>query len=294
MYLCPSLLRRVEHRYGASIMILKTENGPLYYEVEGEGLPLVFISGWAMSGECWRPVFDLLKPSYRCLLYDRRGMGRSQPVAAEATFHIEDHAEDLHKLLDREGLYNAVFIAHEMGALIAVACAKAHPQDIAATVFVSPRTSFSKDEMKSLGFFTPASLVLRDIASFPVIRNLVALRFSNAPQPYRDRLFDDFAELSPRSAYEMALSASEQYETQPVEAMVKSATAPVLFICGEDDKKGSHQARHLFETARAGKLATLTDCGFLPMLEYANQVARLIEDFAKNAEKAGKQLLSFR
>ena len=275
-------------------MILKTQNGPVYYEVEGDGLPLVFLSGWAMSCECWRPVFDLLKSHFRCLMMDRRGMGRSQPVASDAAFSIEEHTEDVHKILEREGFYNAVFIAHEVGALVAVAVANTHPQDVAATVFVSPRASFSKDEIKSLGFFTPASLVLRDIASFPVIRNLVALRFRTAPQPYRDRLFDDFAELSPRSAYETALSASEHYEKSPLEKFVKSAAAPVLLICGDQDKKGTAQARSLFNAARAGKLATLKDCGFLPMLEYPNQFARLIEDFTKTVAKASKQILSFR
>ncbi len=264
-------------------MIIISDKGHLYYEIIGEGAPLVFISGWAMSGECWRPVVESLAANHRCLIYDLRGMARSQPASVDATFHIEDHAEDLHAILKEENIFDAIFIAHEMGALVAQVCAAKHPQQVSAFVFVSPRANFSKDTIKSLSVFTPASLMLRDIASFPIVRNLIAFRFHHAPQPYRDRLFEDFAELSPRAAYETALSASEYYETSPLEKLVKSLSSSVLFVCGDEDKKGTTQARQLFALAKTGKLATLKDCSFLPMLEYPRQFARLIEEFAESA-----------
>jgi pimeloyl-ACP methyl ester carboxylesterase len=272
-------------------MILQTDNGPLYYETTGEGQPLVFISGWAMSGECWRPAVELLAATHRCFIYDSRGLARSQPASIHASFNVEDHAEDLHAILQAEGIFDAIFIAHEMGALVAAACADAHPQDVNSFVFVSPRASFSKDEIKSLAVFTPASLALREIAAFPIVRNLVALRFRHAPQPYRDRLFDDFAALSPRAAYETALAASEYYDTLPIEEAIDNSSRPVLFVCGEDDKKGITQSRRLFSLAKAGKLATLTDCDFLPMLEYPRQFARLIEDFTGNLNQAGNKII---
>lgn len=272
-------------------MILQTDKGPLYYEIKGQGQPLVFLSGWAMSCECWRPVVELLAASHRCLMYDLRGMGRSQPASTDAAFSMEEHAEDLHSILQAEAIFDAVFIAHEMGALVAAACAEAHPQDVNSFVFVSPRSSFSQDEIKSLAVFTPASLALREIAAFPIIRNLVALRFRHAPQPQRNRLFDDFAELSPRAAYETALAASEYYDNLPVERTVEDSYRAVLLVCGEDDKKGLGQSRKLFALAKKGKLATLTDCDFLPMLEYPRQFARLIADFTGSLQQSGNQII---
>src|SRR6185295_12820893 len=93
-------------------------------------------------------------------------------------------------------------------SLIAAACADVHPQDLRSMVVVSPRAGMSQDDVKSLAVYTPASLALRELAAYPLIRNLVARRFRRAPQPFRDRLFNDFADLSPRAAYETALSAS--------------------------------------------------------------------------------------
>jgi 3-oxoadipate enol-lactonase len=259
-------------------MLLSTSSGPLYYEVEGEGPALVFVSGWAMSCECWRPAVSMLKRRYRCLIYDSRGIARSQPSSLDASFTMEDHAEDLHAVMEATGIFDATMIGHEVGSLIAAANLARHPQDVRSLIVVSPRRGLSEDDVKNLAVFTPASLALRELAAYPLLRNLVARRFRRAPQPYRDTLFNDFADLSPRAAYETALSASSEAAVEPLDGAVRSITSPVLIICGEKDKKGAVEGRRLFSLARAGKLATLRDCGFLPMLEYRRQFVKLIED----------------
>ena len=266
-------------------MFLRTNSGPLYYEINGDGPPIVFVSGWAMSCECWRPAVAMLKHTHRCLIYDSRGFGRSQPCSVNASFTIEDHAEDLHALLETTGIFDATIVGHEMGSLIAAFDADRHPQDTGSLVVVSPRRGLSQDDVRSLAVFTPASLALRELAAFPLLRNLVARRFRRAPQPYRDRLFNDFADLSPRAAYETALSASTSESVSVLDDLIERWAYPVLFVCGEKDKKGAAEARRLFSLARAGKLATMRDCGFLPMLEYRRQFVKLVEDFAGSRQE---------
>jgi pimeloyl-ACP methyl ester carboxylesterase len=213
------------------------------------------------------------------LIYDPRGVGRSQPFAVNATFTLEDHAEDLHSLIGEAAIYDASIVGHEMGSLVAALNANRHPQDQRSLIVVSARRGFTEEDVKDLAVFTPAALALRELAGFPILRNLVARRFRRAPQPYRDRLFEDFAGLSPRAAYETALSASSGEAVAMLEDLIERTVSPTLFICGEKDKKGATEARRLFSLARAGKLATLRDCGFLPMLEYRRQFVKLVEDF---------------
>ena len=275
-------------------MILNTPNGPLYFETVGGGPPLVFLSGWAMTCECWRPVVTLLSGRYRCLLYDARGVGRSQPAALAAQFTIADHADDLHRVLEAAGVYDAVMIGHDVGATIAAESAAMHPQDARAMAVVSPRPGLPEDDVKNLGLFTPAQLALRELAAFPLIRNIVTRRFRRAPRPWRDRLFSDFAELSPRAAYETALAASSLAAAARLERSVSEGRVPALFVCGDKDKKGTAEARRLFALSKAGRLATLRGCGFLPMLEYPKQFARLIDDFAVIASAQQPRALSHR
>lgn len=270
-------------------MFLGTRSGPLYYEVTGDGPPIAFVSGWAMSCECWRPSVALLKQRHRCLIYDSRGVGRSQPFSIDASFTMEDHAEDLHELLGAAEIFDAPIVGHEMGSMVAAVNANRHPQDLRSLIVVSPRRGFSEADVKNLALFTPASLALRELAAYPILRNLVARRFRRAPQPYRDRLFKDFADLSPRAAYETALSASTGEAVAILEDLIGRATSPTLFICGERDKKGAAEARRLFSLARAGKLATMRDCGFLTMLEYRRQFVKLVEEFVSDHRGAANR-----
>jgi len=274
-------------------VILRSNSGPLYYELTGDGPPLCFVSGWAMSAECWRPAISFLQKRYRCLIYDSRGIGRSQPITGGARFEIEDHADDLHSILEFEGMFDSVIVGHEFGSLIATSCADRHPQDVRSAVLVSPRAVMRESEIKSLALFTPAALGLRELASYPLIRNVVAWRFRRAPERYRDRLFEDFADLNPRAAYETALAASAN-STQRIERWMTRNQAPVLIVCGDKDKKSVTQARNLFAASRAGKIATMSDCGFLPMLEYPRQFARLVDDFIVKTQGIKRTGLSLR
>jgi pimeloyl-ACP methyl ester carboxylesterase len=271
-------------------MILQTGSGPLYFELAGERLqtgrtaisPLVFISGWAMSCECWRPAVKLLsKKKRQCLIYDTRGVARSQPVAVNASFTVEDHAEDLHRIIEAVGIFDAVLVAHDLGAMVAAALARAHPQDVNSVVIVSPRPGLAAEDVRSLAVFTPASLALRELAEYPLIRSLVQRRFRRAPKPYRDRMYSDFAQLSPRGAYETALSASNPDSLVLVQRLVERGLLRSLLVCGDKDKRGTAEARRLFKRSERAQLATLRDCGFLPMLEYPSQFAKLIERFVQ-------------
>ncbi len=272
-------------------MMLQTENGRLYFEIIGDGAPLVFVSGWAMSCECWRPVVERLEDRFRCLIYDARGTGRSQPVADGAGFEIEDHAADLHRLIEATHFYDATLIGHEVGSLISALCADQHPQDAGALVMVNPRAGLSDDEIKKFAVLTPTTLALRELAQFPIIRNLVAWRFRRAPEPYREKLFEDFAEVDPRAAYQTAVAAAN-FDTQyGLGELLEQVNLPVLLVCGDKDKKGVEQARTLFTEIRTGKLATLRDCGFLPMLEYPRQFARLLVNFVATSQPVARQSL---
>jgi pimeloyl-ACP methyl ester carboxylesterase len=274
-------------------MILQTGSGPLYFELAGEKLPartavssLVFISGWAMSCECWRPAVKLLSKKRQCLIYDTRGVARSQPVAVNAGFTVEDHAEDLHRIINAVGIFDAVLVAHDLGTMIAAALARAHPQDVNSLVIVSPRPGLASDDVKSLAVFTPASLALRELAEYPLIRSLVQRRFRRAPKPYRDRMYTDFAQLSPRGAYETALSASNPESLVQLERLLEKGLLRSLLVCGDKDKRATAEARRLFKRSKRAQLATLRDCGFLPMLEYPSQIAKLIERFVQQDREA--------
>ena len=93
----------------------------LAYAVRGDGPPIVFIQGSGPHGDGWLPQVDELASRYRCLSFDNRGMGRSQPLGVRLT--VEQMAEDVQILMDSQGWKSAHLVGHSLGGLVALCVA---------------------------------------------------------------------------------------------------------------------------------------------------------------------------
>ena len=100
----------------------------LAYRVSGEGSPVVMIQGVGLHGEGWAPQVEGLSNAYRCLRFDNRGLGQSQPAGAPIT--IQQMAEDARVLMDAEGWKSAHVVGHSMGGLIALQLALTEPSRV--------------------------------------------------------------------------------------------------------------------------------------------------------------------
>ncbi len=89
----------------------------LSYRVQGEGPPVVFIEGVGVHGDGWEPQVDGLGEHFRCLTFDNRGMGSSQPLVGRLS--VERMAEDVLTLLDAQGWESAHMVGHSLGGLVA-------------------------------------------------------------------------------------------------------------------------------------------------------------------------------
>jgi pimeloyl-ACP methyl ester carboxylesterase len=122
-----------------------TENsGPidLYYEDHGSGAPVVLIHGYPLSGRAWdKQLPALLEAGRRVITYDRRGFGRSsQPTGG---YDYTTFTEDLHILIDRLDLQDAVLVGHSMGSgEVTHYLGKYEPGRVAKGVLISPIPPF--------------------------------------------------------------------------------------------------------------------------------------------------------
>jgi len=90
----------------------------LTYAVRGEGPPVLLIQGVAVHGDGWGPQVDALSTQYRCLSFDNRGMGRSQPLGCPVS--VAQMAEDALVLMDAQGWGAAHVVGHSLGGLVAL------------------------------------------------------------------------------------------------------------------------------------------------------------------------------
>ncbi len=86
---------------------------------------LVFVHGWLLSGHYWQPLAELLSSDRRCLWYDLRGFGESQPCKQEssqdhANYSLAAYAKDLGLLLKQLNISSAWLVGHSLGGSIAL------------------------------------------------------------------------------------------------------------------------------------------------------------------------------
>ena len=95
---------------------IQNNNGPvkIYYEDLGKGKPVVFIHGWPLSGAMWEyQVTQLPQQGLRCIVYDRRGFGKSdRPFTG---YDYDTLADDLKSLLDELDLNDVTLVGFSMG-----------------------------------------------------------------------------------------------------------------------------------------------------------------------------------
>ena len=116
---------------------IRIDNANLYYELAGQGQPLVLIHAGVADSRQWDHEFADFSRDFRVLRYDLRGYGKSLPVEGEFS-----HIEDLTALLDKLGINQPlVLIGCSMGGGMAMDFALAHPSKMKALVMLGSAPS---------------------------------------------------------------------------------------------------------------------------------------------------------
>ena len=103
----------------------------LYYEMAGQGHPVVLIHGGVLSSSEWDEQFTPLAEHYRVIRYDVRGCGKSETRKLPYS-----NSKDLYQLLRFLKVEKTAVIGGSMGGGIAVDFTLEHPDMVEALVLV--------------------------------------------------------------------------------------------------------------------------------------------------------------
>jgi pimeloyl-ACP methyl ester carboxylesterase len=100
----------------------------LYYEVHGSGYPLILIRGLGSNADHWYCQVPAFSSHYSVVVFDNRGIGRSD--IPDAPFTISKMAEDTVLLMDVLGIAKAHILGISMGGMIAQEIALKYPKRV--------------------------------------------------------------------------------------------------------------------------------------------------------------------
>lgn len=109
----------------------KVSDIEMYYEITGEGPPLLMSSGWSLPPRNFGGILPTMSKKYMCIRHDHRCMGRSD--APDGPLTIAQMADDLAGLLDHLKIEKTRMIGGGgMGARVAMELAIRHPGRLTA------------------------------------------------------------------------------------------------------------------------------------------------------------------
>ena len=100
----------------------------LYYEVYGEGFPLLLAHGYCTSINLWQHQIPLLSQRYRVIAYDARGHGLSSAPAGKEHYTLSHLVEDMYALLRHLNVSQAYIAGHSMGGATTAGFAARHAE----------------------------------------------------------------------------------------------------------------------------------------------------------------------
>lgn len=123
--------------------------GKIYYEEEGQGVPLVLINGGpGGTHHVFHPYFSQLKDVARLIYYDQRGTGKSLKDDTGKTYTIKQAVEDLESLRKALGIDKWVVLGWSYGGLLAQCYALTYPEHVQGLVLVAAGDGLRKVTMK--------------------------------------------------------------------------------------------------------------------------------------------------
>lgn len=110
----------------------KSNGAELYFEVHGQGEPLLLIMGLSHNSLSWFRTLPELAKHYKVIIFDNRGCGKSETPTTP--YSIELMAEDARAVLDAAEVDSAHVYGISMGGMIAQRLTLLYPERVKSLV----------------------------------------------------------------------------------------------------------------------------------------------------------------
>ncbi|KAI7280821.1 hypothetical protein KC345_g4508 [Hortaea werneckii] len=206
----------------------RNQNVELYYEVHGNGTPLILSHGYSSSSEMWQgQVRSFTAAGYKLIIWDMRGHGQTS-YPEDLTQYSEAHTvADIAALLDHVcGVGSTAIVGGlSLGGYMSLAFYRQHPQRVEKLLIIDTGPGFRSDKARNQWNET----AYKTGRSFEN-QGLAALQTGGVSA--------ERSKVSHRNAKGLALAAKgmlAQQNSAVIESL-PSIGVPALIVVGSEDK----------------------------------------------------------
>jgi pimeloyl-ACP methyl ester carboxylesterase len=209
----------------------------MYYEIHGEGQPLVLLHGAYMTIDLMGPILPGLAARRKVIAVEQQGHGRTADIDRPISY--EQMADDTAALLAHLGVESADVFGYSMGGGIALQLAIRHPALLRRLVVAS--ATYTSDGMPAVALEMFPSITPELFAGSPIEEAYLR----TAPNP------GDFPKL---------VEKLRQLDSTPFawpEEDIRGIAAPTMIVLGDSDAVRLEHAVELFRLLGGGVMGDL-------------------------------------
>ena len=246
----------------------------LYYEIEGEGEPILLLHGFLGSSEIWKDFIDHFKSDNKVITIDLPGHGKSG--CEEDIIEMKDVADGVESILQKENIKPVHIVGHSMGGYVSLAFAKKFPDKIKSlTLFNSTAKEDNEqkksDRLKAVRVFdmNPSIFINEAVRNLFYDKNL-------------DKLHSDVEKLVSIAQKTSVKGAQASLRGMRLrEDMVEwlqQQSFPIHYIAGKHDNTVPYQ-NIIDQLPERAKLTTLENSGHMGFVEEKEVCLKALEAF---------------
>lgn len=264
---------------------VQTNGTQLYYEMAGEGHPLVLLHGGYLDRRMWDDQFAAFAQDHRVIRYDIRGFGKSAlPQVPYAD------REDLCDLLTFLGIEKTYLLGFSLGGGIALDFTLEHPERVDALILVGspvngalPSEVLTEEEEQALSIQQQPFAEAKSRRTIPEMVEALMNHPTLVPSSeYASARSQVRKHLSEYSFVWVLDPAPNQPLDPPAWGRLYEIALPTLLIVGEKDDIALHRFADKLEQEISGaKRVTIAGTHHMTHMEKPEEFNRIILDFLK-------------
>jgi pimeloyl-ACP methyl ester carboxylesterase len=274
----------------------------VYYEVYGDGEPTVFLlmPDVIVQSRAWKAQVPFLARSFRVVVIDPRGNGRSDTPSSPELYADRELVDDAWAVLDALGVEQAVLVGLCTGAGHAVLMAAESPDRVLGVCAINPGMGLTPPHPFKVAHDLDA--VLDTDEGWAKLNRHYWRRdwpgFSRfffgqmLPEPHSSKQWEDCVGWAAGTTVEAMLGEADApagplHGVANATAVCQRVTCPVLVITGSDDRCQVPGRGHLVAELTGGDLVEIEGGGHLPHARDPVRVNLLLRDFVRRVSRHG-------
>lgn len=249
----------------------KRDDTTLYYEVSGDGLPIIFTHGASWNHYQWNSQVNYFKKDYKVITWDVRGHGYSS--LPEGPVDSEDFSKDLIALMDYLNIENAILCGLSMGGHISLQTAIRYPKRVKKLILIGTPCSntFNLYEKICVPINRFSSRLIPINISAKIQAKMLS-KFNPSNSAYITKAYSMIS----HDNWNRIWSAVTHMESKDDLHKVK---CPTLILIGDHDNMTNYQQPYIHKNIKNSELIVIPNAQHGTNLDNPDAVNQAIDEF---------------